>query len=146
MQHRTRPRRELHLGAIAPELPGSGVETKQAKCKLAIRGHARAIPDFPGNFPELRQYFRLLLGQLSHAVSTAAIEGETANEHQALQHVDCHREQPRTRAGSTRNSASARSGSTTIGWCEGETTARLTINREQVELASQVPSIDHCRR
>jgi hypothetical protein len=28
VQHRGRPRRQLHLAAVAPELPGSGIKTK----------------------------------------------------------------------------------------------------------------------
>jgi hypothetical protein len=28
VQHRSRPRRQLHLAAVAPKLPGSGIKTK----------------------------------------------------------------------------------------------------------------------
>jgi hypothetical protein len=51
-----------------------------SRTQLSFRGHgAKSPPVIPGNFPELRQYFRGSERQrFSHALATAAIDTELA--------------------------------------------------------------------
>ena len=69
-QHRGRPRRQLDLAAVAPKLPGSRVETKQAKRDLPLPSAMRPLASaFPGIFPELHQDFLDCRNESSHTRS-----------------------------------------------------------------------------